>query len=77
MVNDAHTRTYMRDEIILSKDVQVRSWTDVDAKWLARGFKSIRQRDVVSEETVSWHLLAHDARQHHPGVNANAHLIRQ
>lgn len=62
---------------ILPKNIQVRSWTDVDTKRLARGFKFIRQRDVMSEETISRHLLAHDARQYHSCVNAYAHLIGQ
>jgi len=60
---------------ILSKYIQVRSWTDVDTKWFACGFKFIRQRDVMSKKTVSWHFLTNDSCQHHPGVNADAHLI--
>lgn len=62
---------------ILSKryHVQVRSWTDVDAKRFARRFKFIRQRDIMSKETVSWHFLTHDACQYHSGMNADTHLM--
>lgn len=57
--------------------VQVRNWTDVDAKRLARRFKFICQRDIMPKETISWHFLAHDACQHHSGMNADAHLMEQ
>lgn len=55
--------------------VQVRRRADVDAKRLARRLEFVRQRDVMSEEAISGHLLADDTRQHHPRVNADTHLM--
>lgn len=70
----ARRRYFCRPSDERHHHVQVRRRADVDAERLARGLEFVRQRDVVPEETVSRHLLADDARQHHPGVNADAHL---
>lgn len=55
-------------------DLLVGGGADVDAQWLTSGFELVGQSDVVAEEAVARHHLAHHTRQNWSRVNSDAHL---
>jgi hypothetical protein len=42
----------------------VRGGTDIRLEWLATRLKLVRYSDIVSKQTVPWHLLTHYSCQH-------------